>query len=52
MYRLPSDNDDPAFSKIISINDKTKEIKYEYYRDAQKYNFEEFQEKLLEDFYK
>ena len=52
MYRLPNDNSDPAFSKIIIINDKTKEIKDVHYRDAQEYKFEGYQEKLLEDFYK
>lgn len=51
MYRI-NDNDDPAFNKIISINDKTKKIKEEYYSDAQYYNFKEYQEKLLENFYK
>lgn len=52
MYRLPNDNSDPAFSKIICINDKTKEIKNVHYRDSQEYDFKGYQEKLLEDFNK
>jgi hypothetical protein len=46
MYRLPNDYDDPAFSKIISINDKTKEIKDEYYIDVEKYRYKEYQYNL------